>query len=198
MLPSKTDRHLTSGMEWAYRDLLLTLFVAAFALAVLAMVQKTKPKHDSENTGTLVVVLHWAIPADADVDLWVEGPGDVPVGYMRRTGKIFDLLHDDRGTSIEHSVVNTEFAVARSLPEGLYIVNAVLYASWDHKFPVLLDTHIYRASEAGQTELYSGTGQLNEVKQEITLVTFRIDANHALLPGSVIANPPTIPLYAAR
>ena len=39
-------------------------------------------------------------PSDAALahfDLWVQAPGDVPVGYSNKSGGVFNLLRDDLG-----------------------------------------------------------------------------------------------------
>jgi hypothetical protein len=33
------------------------------------------------------------------VDLWVQAPGDIPVGYSNKGGLIMNLLRDDLGTN---------------------------------------------------------------------------------------------------
>ena len=39
----------------------------------------------------------WPPELDSDVDLWVQAPGDVPVGYSNKGGAVFNLLRDDLG-----------------------------------------------------------------------------------------------------
>jgi len=43
---------------------------------------------------------HGEAPSDAalaHVDLWVQAPGDVPVGYSNKSGGVLNLLRDDLG-----------------------------------------------------------------------------------------------------
>ena len=43
---------------------------------------------------------HGEAPSDAALahfDLWVQAPGDVPVGYSNKSGGVFNLLRDDLG-----------------------------------------------------------------------------------------------------
>ena len=47
--------------------------------------------------GNVIIEAQWADKLDADVDLWVQAPGDVPVGYSNKSGAVFNLLRDDLG-----------------------------------------------------------------------------------------------------
>lgn len=196
-METRTDRHLINGIEWFFRDILLALFFLSLLLALLANPNATKKTLTDKNPGRLTVLLTWPGHQDDDVDLWVEAPGDTPVGYLNRTGKVFDLLHDDRGHTVENTWTNVEFASARTLPEGLYIINSVLYTTWDNKLPV----HVHFSVELeapngkGGTIIAQGDAFLTHPKDEITLVTFRLNAQHKLIPDSLLYSPPVIPLY---
>lgn len=181
-----------SGAEWSFRDVLLALTISFMALAVLALSVSATQKQ-TPPPGQLVVTLGWDQARDADVDLWVRGPGDQPVGYERRTGLVFDLLHDDRGRTVECAGEppgcmdnNTEIAVARRLPPGLYIINAVAYQSWDHIYPIRVWVTVGRIDTATHltTHLFRREGMLTDEHQEITLITFRLDEHGTVVPGS--------------
>jgi hypothetical protein len=45
-------------------------------------------------------IRHDEAPSDAALahfDLWIQAPGDVPVGYSNKSGGVFNLLRDDLG-----------------------------------------------------------------------------------------------------
>lgn len=180
-----------SGYAWAFRDLLFLLVLAFMALSV---VDPPKAQDEQQSPpGQLIVTLGWQHDRDIDVDLWVRGPGDGPVGYSRRTGSVFDLLHDDRGRSVECAGqpaecddARTEIAVARALPEGEWTVNAVAFKSYDGAYPVAVWITVERLDREthAATRLFRAAGVLTADHQEITLLNFRTDAHGEVLAGS--------------
>jgi hypothetical protein len=164
----------------------MSLMVAFMAIAALAL--SAKPPVDPKATsalGQLDVTLQWDTGKDVDVDLWVEGPDGVPVGYRHRTSDVFDLLHDHRGATVEGDFLNTEHASARHLPAGRYVVNAVLFNSYDHKFPVHVTANVERIRKDDTVEWRSkAEGDLVGNEQELTLIAFRLDDAGGLVPGS--------------
>ena len=64
---------------------------------------------------------------NADVDLWVQGPGDIPVGYSNKGGALFNLLRDDLGKTLDLSSINHESAYSRGNQAGEYVINAHAY-----------------------------------------------------------------------
>src|SRR5688572_5701866 len=73
---------------------------------------------------------------DADVDLWVQAPGDVPVGYSNKSGRIFNLLRDDLGRAQDITDYNYEVAYTRRMPGGEYVVNLHMYRGRSVSYPV--------------------------------------------------------------
>ena len=57
-----------------------------------------------------MIEARWPDAVDADVDLWVQAPGDVPVGYSNKGGAIFNLLRDDLGTRADATGINYEIS----------------------------------------------------------------------------------------
>lgn len=182
-----SERRPVSGEEWAWRDTLMGLAVSFMAIAALAL--SAKPPVDPKSTsplGQLDVTLQWDTAIDADVDLWVEGPDGVPVGYRHRTSDVFDLLHDHRGFTTEGDHLNTEHAAARHLPAGRYVVNAVMFHAWDHKFPVHVTVNVERIRKDDTVEWRTkAEDDLTAPEQELTLLAFRLDDAGELVPSSV-------------
>jgi hypothetical protein len=181
---SKAKRQIIVGAEWAYRDLLICLMVTFLAVATLALTMVPVAKNDT-HAGRLIVQLFWDNKIDADVDLWVKGPDEAPIGFSNRTGKIFDLLHDHRGYKIENDWSNTEYAVARSLPEGKYTINAVMFSSWDGVFPVHVWAVVTKIKGNDSSVILKMDGFLKADKDEITIANFRVDENENIIQDSI-------------
>jgi hypothetical protein len=43
------------------------------------------------------MVKHPSDAALAHFDLWVQAPGDLPIGYSNKSGGVFNILRDDLG-----------------------------------------------------------------------------------------------------
>ena len=50
---------------------------------------------------------------DADVDLWVQAPGDISVGYSNKGSAVFNLLRDDLGKRVDVTGLNYETSYSR-------------------------------------------------------------------------------------
>src|SRR5260370_10426582 len=129
------------GMNVSFRDMLFLLvfaylIISAVALAHVAKKEQEASQNDTAAPGHVVIELTWARDSDADVDLWVQAPGDIPVGYSNKSGVIFNLLRDDMGRSGDPNSMNYEVAYGRGHWAGEYVVNAMLYRSRDRKLPL--------------------------------------------------------------
>lgn len=176
-----------AGFEWSYRDLLISLLVVYMAMAVLALAAVTQARSTAAvSPGNLMVQLWWAPDADADVDLWVEAPGDTPIGYSNRSGRTFNLLRDDLGRGADIMSQNYEIAIGRGTPEGEYTVNAHLYRSRAGQAP--LDGRITVTVQNGSAprEILNERFTLNHEGQEKTVVRFSLSDQGELKPGSIL------------
>lgn len=173
--------HLPTGYVFALVDLLVALMVAAMAWAIIH-VQAAKHKAAPVAVGDLVVTMHWDNAVAADVDLWVRAPGVPAVGYSNRDGKYCDLARDDLGHGHDPIGLNFEQVTCRGAPAGDYIINAVLYSSWDKQLPVRVT--IWVTNKAGD-ELQRRTVLLRFVGAEDTVTRFQLDKNGAVVPGSI-------------
>src|SRR3546814_1318851 len=66
-----------------FRDVTM-LALAGFVCIVILLLPHINPKAKTDAEpphGNILVELRWPDEADADVDLWVEAPGDRPVGH---------------------------------------------------------------------------------------------------------------------
>ena len=79
-----------------FRDvtlLALSGFVAIVLLLLPWLNLKTKQEIIKEPVGSVIIELFWPDDIDADLDLWVKGPNDGPVGYSKPSGIVFKYFH---------------------------------------------------------------------------------------------------------
>jgi hypothetical protein len=130
--------------------------------------------------------LFWDKAIDADVDLWVQGPGDVPVGYSNKSGVIFNLVRDDLGKSGDPNSMNYEVAYGRGHWPGEYVVNAMLYRSCDQKFPVATQIKVSLQDQQGHVrQALQSNIELAFEGQETTVFRFRLDEAGEIIEGSM-------------
>lgn len=177
------------GMNVSFRDMLFLLVFAYLVIGAVALAHVHKQEQSSSGAappGSVIVDIHWDDTIDADIDLWVEAPGDVPVGYSNKAGMIFNLLRDDLGHSGDPVSMNYEIAYGRGLWPGEYTVNAHFYRSVDGRFPVPVTARVSVRGSDGEVEnILRSVVELDHVGQETTIFRFRLDAQGRLVPGSV-------------
>ena len=161
-------------------------------MSVLMMTVMNPPTKSSESDnvqapGNVIVEAQWADKVDADVDLWVQAPGDVPVGYSNKSGKIFNLLRDDLGRAQDVTDYNYEVAYTRGTPGGEYVVNLHMYRGRSVSYPVgvKIVASVKRDPTGAARQLVATTVQLRKESQELTALRFRLDSDGALVAGSV-------------
>jgi hypothetical protein len=169
------------------------LMLGGFVLMTTLMMTVMNPPATSSEAegapapGNVIVEAQWADQVDADVDLWVQAPGDRPVGYSNKSGRIFNLLRDDLGKSHDITDYNYEVAYTRGTPGGEYVVNLHLYRGRQVSYPVAVK--IVASLKDDRTgavkQLVTTTVQLRKQGQELTALRFRLDADGRLVAGSV-------------
>src|SRR5499426_4417189 len=134
------------------------LMLGGFILMTVLMLSVVNPPAQSAETqgeqspGNVIVEAQWADGVDADVDLWVEAPGDKPVGYSNKSAQVFNLLRDDLGKSQDVTDFNYEIAYSRGMPAGEYVVNVHLYRAINASFPIEVKlVASVRADEEGKS-----------------------------------------------
>ncbi len=177
------------GMNVSFRDMLFLLVFAYLVIGAVALAHVRKKQEDVTGAappGRVIVDIHWDDKTDADVDLWVQAPGDVPVGYSNKAGVIFNLLRDDLGHSGDPLSLNYEIAYGRGLLPGEYTVNAHLYRSADGRFPVPVTARVSVRGQDGEvTNILRSNIELAYVGQESTIFRFQLDDKGRLVQGSV-------------
>jgi hypothetical protein len=183
------------GTHLAYRDLLLVVLGAVLAVLVAVLPhQNPKAKAAQEAglvnpPGNVVVDVKWSDGTPFDVDLWVEGPGDVPVGYSNKGGRLFNLLRDDLGVQGDFLSENYESAFSRGVVAGEYVVNLHLYRGNPPPGGLAVDVQVSvkgpSSGNNGMTPILKARSVLHALGEELTVVRFRLDERGTLVSGSV-------------
>lgn len=174
-----------------FRDV-ITLGLAGFVAMVILLLphiaaQAAKTSDGADAPGNVIIEATWPPDFDTDVDLWVLGPGDIPVGYSNKSGGLFNLLRDDLGKVMDVTDLNHEVSFARGLLPGEYIVNLHLYRNAERRLPVPVKVVISTKADEGKPlrqVLYRDVA-LDREGQELTVFRFSLDERGELLRNSV-------------
>lgn len=177
------------GMNVSFRDMLFLLVFAYLVIGAVALAHVAKKDEAAKGApppGNVIVEMRWDQAIDADVDLWVQGPGDVPVGYSNKSGMIFNLLRDDLGKGGDPNSMNYEVAYGRGHWSGEYVVNTMLYRSRDHTYPVPVSLRVSLQGEGGQVQqILQSNVELTYEGQELTVFRFKLDEKGGFVAGSL-------------
>lgn len=167
-----------------YRDVLFNLLFAFFVLTVLMLPHLNPPADEAKSKppGNIIVHITWP-PGNTDVDLWVDGPGELtPVGYSNKGGVLWNLLRDDLGTIPDVTGINYENAYSRGILPGDYTINVHCYRC--RQLPVPVDMEVSLAPDAAgsagkaRAELIATSRvELRADGQERTALRFSINAD---------------------
>lgn len=174
-----------------FRDI-ITLALCGFVSMVVMILPHLNPaaKADAIDAvsapGNVIVEIRWPDGSDADVDLWVQAPGDVPVGYSNKGGAIFNLLRDDLGRVGDPTNQNYEISFSRGLPPGEYAANVHLYRNPSAQpIEVTMAISAKPTVQASARPLLSTKLVLRREGEELTGFRFTLDANGKLQADSV-------------
>lgn len=184
-------RRRLDGFTLASIDMLTALLVVFLAMAVLAILAAQKQTAAGVKPGGLIVEMQWQKSADADVDLWVKAPGDEAVGYSHMSDMHCNLIRDDLGRQLDPESRNEEMVVCRGIDPGEWVVDAMLYRSYDNQTPIKVTVTVREGPLL--TEILDRTIELQSAGQQITVWRFGIDSQDHLVPDSVNHLP--MPLY---
>lgn len=181
------DEESTSTL---FRDVIM-LALAGFVTLVMLLLPHINPKAVAEETakspGNLTVELRWPDDINADVDLWVEAPGDKPVGYSNKGGRVFNLLRDDLGDTADLTGLNYEFTYSRGVPEGEYAVNVHLYRNPAAVYPIptTVVVSLKKPGYKSAKQILVSKVDLMHQGEETTVFRFNLDDQANLVAGSV-------------
>ena len=172
-----------------FRDVIMLALLGFVTIVVLLLPHLNPPSQteDVSAPGNVVVEMRWPDEIDADVDLWVQAPGDGPVGYSNKGGSVFNLLRDDLGHINDPGRLNYEVAFSRGRPAGEYTVNVHLYTNKQQAYPVEAEVYvgIKKLATAGITRISYKKVKLVEIGQETTVLRFKLDEDGDLIFGSL-------------
>lgn len=173
-----------------FRDVIM-LALLGFVTIVILLLPHINPPTVAEATtdppGNVLVEVRWPDEFDSDVDLWVQAPGDLPVGYSNTGGDVFNLLRDDLGHSKDVTNVNYEVAYSRGTPAGEYTVNLHLYRNNAGRFPipVTVQVSLKNHKKGPPAKIALEQVEMRRIGEEQTIVRFALDDEGNLVPGSV-------------
>lgn len=189
MRRNKYEDEAVDGAGTVFRDVML-LALAGFVAIVLLIVPHINPDGEIQSQvsscpqGDMIVEMVWDYNKDIDVDLWVQAPGDVPVGYSNKGGVVFNLLRDDLGMRGDFTGVNMEMSVARFAPDGTYTVNTHLYRNPARHWPVTVQTSVHLCQGDRIRRVLESVDLIEREGVELTIFNFDIQ-DLELVPGSV-------------
>ena len=130
----------------------------------------------------MIVEVTWPDEIDSDVDLWVQAPGDIPVGYSNKGGVIFNLLRDDLGKRVDATGLNYEVSYARGILAGEYTVNVHLYRNPASilPIPVTVVTSVKSGARRAR-QLLASQIELAREGEELTVYRFKLGADGGLV-----------------
>jgi hypothetical protein len=173
-----------------FRDVIMLALLDFVTIVVLLLPHLNPPVETTEDInspGNIVVELRWPDDVDADVDLWVQAPGDDAVGYSNKGGRVFNLLRDDMGHVNDPGRLNYEVAYSRGRPAGEYTVNLHLYTNRQSVYPVEAEVYIglKKLPTASIRRISYKKVKLLEIGQELTVLRFKLDDDGDLIFGSL-------------
>jgi hypothetical protein len=186
---SELDSFDGESSDTVFRDVIL-LALSGFVAVVLLLLPHLHPPVEAKEApppGNVVVEINWPSEIDADVDLWVEAPGDRPVGYSNKGGRVFNLLRDDLGQFRDLTDVNYEVAYSCGVVAGEYTINIHLYRNKSSvvPVPVTVVASVKRSNSANLKRLTSAKVDLAYTGEEITVIRFALTDMGEIVPGSM-------------
>jgi hypothetical protein len=174
-----------------FRDVVTLALVGIVALVVILLAHINPPGKNADNDvtppGNVIIEITWDKDLDTDIDLWVQAPGDVPVGYSNKGGQVFNLLRDDLGHTNDPSDVNLETAYTRGIPAGEYTINVHFYRQKSVTTPVAVNVvaRVKADNNSSIRNLVSRTVTLDHQGREFTAFRFRLTPEGKLVEDSI-------------
>ena len=166
-------------------------FVAFLVLIVLlfTILPKEKKKEESQNiqiSGNIFVSVRWPDGQPQDIDLWVQGPDGMAVGYSNRVSATWSYLRDDLGADT-FSPENYELAVTQGIPPGKYVINLHFFSSHGGPLnvPVKAEVVLKKTPDAEKEIIFKGEVTIKIVGDEITIVQFQMDETRSVIKETI-------------
>ena len=182
---------LSNENDVVFRDVIL-LALTGFISMVILLIPFVNPPTEEESSstppGNVIVELFWDDKRDVDIDLWVQAPDDIPVGYSNKGGIFFNLLRDDLGIYKDNSPVNYEVSYSRGISKGIYIANVHLYREDKAPFePIIAELliSVVDPDSNKRKQILRTSKKLEEIGKEITVFQFELDKKGKLNKNSI-------------
>jgi hypothetical protein len=172
-----------------FRDVLMLTLIGFVAMVIMLLPHlsaKRDENRDAAAPGNVVVEIHWPNELPVDVDLWVQAPGDVPVGFWNEGRRLFIGVREVLGVEIDATGRNYEVSYSRGIPAGEYTVNVHMYGSLPAGVRVPVKVVVSVRPKYGELrQLLQTQIELTRRNQEETAFRFRLTEEGDLVPGSV-------------
>ena len=185
------NKGLSNENDVVFRDVIL-LALTGFISMVILLIPFVNPPTEEESSstppGNVIVELFWDDKRDVDIDLWVQAPDDIPVGYSNKGGLFFNLLRDDLGIYKDNSPVNYEVSYSRGISDGVYIANVHLYREDKVPFkPIIAEllVSVVDPDSNKRKQILKTSKKLEEIGREITVFQFELDKKGNLNNNSI-------------
>jgi hypothetical protein len=177
----------TSGT--VFRDVILLALIGFVAMVIMLLPHiktTTEEAQDHKAPGNVIVEMHWPTDLPYDVDLWVQAPGQQPVGFWNQGGRVFNLLRDDLGGEGDATKENYEISYSRGISAGEYVVNVHMYGHLPSgvTIPVTIVVSVRQKFDSTR-QILKTVVQLYKRNQEETAYSFRLTKEGDLIDGSV-------------
>lgn len=172
-----------------FRDVLMLALIGFVAMVIMLLPHLSERRDENRDThapGNVVVEIHWPDDLPVDVDLWVQAPRDVPVGFWNQGSRFFNLLRDDLGLENDATDRNYEVSYSRGIPAGEYTVNVHMYGTVPLGARVAVRVVVSVKPKYGELrQLLETRVELTHRNQEETAFRFQLTEVGELVPGSV-------------
>ena len=172
-----------------FRDVLMLALIGFVAMVIMMLPHLSEKRQESDehrSPGNVVVEIHWPNELPVDVDLWVQAPGDTPVGFFNQGSEQFNLLRDDLGVDGDATNLNYEVSYSRGIKAGEYIVNVHMYGQVPAGITVPVDVVVsVRQKYDTLRQILETTVNLERRNQEETAFRFLLTDNGGLVEDSV-------------
>ena len=172
-----------------FRDVLMLALIGFVAMVIMLLPHISKTQEEVEEhtpPGNVVIEMHWPDELPVDVDLWVQAPDDVPVGFWNQGSQYFNLLRDDLGMEGDASGRNYEVSYSRGILAGEYTVNVHMYGKVPAGIVVPVRVVVsVKAKYDTLRQILETSVELQRRNQEETAFRFRLTQKGDLVPGSV-------------
>ena len=182
---------LSNENDVVFRDVIL-LALTGFISMVVLLIPFVNPPTEEESAstppGNVIIELFWDDKRDVDIDLWVQAPNDIPVGYSNKGGLFFNLLRDDLGIYKDNSPVNYEVSYSRGISDGVYIANVHLYREDKAPFkPIIAEllVSVVDPDSNKRKQILKTSKKIEEIGKEITVFQFELDKKGRLNKNSI-------------